>query len=342
MKVLLYAEGKRLIAKSGMGKAIQHQAKALASAGIDYTFDPKDDFDIAHINTYGPGSFLLANRVLRQGRSVVYHAHSSVADIRNSFLFSNQLAPLIGRWMLRCYRLGDRIIAPTPYAGDLLRAGGIGNPISVVSNGIDVDWFQPDAAEGEAFRQRYGYGAEDRVVVAIGLYIERKGILDFVELARRMPDVKFVWFGSTPLFMVPAEIREAVTTELPNLRFPGYVDREEIRAALSGADLFLFPTWEETEGIVLLEALAMRQTVVIRDIPIYEGWLEDGVHLYKAADLETFERRIRGVLDGVLPRTGEQGHAVAAARSIGAVGRQLAAIYESVAKQPVVRHAVNS
>jgi len=157
-----------------------------------------------------------------------------------------------------------------------------------------------------------------------------------------MPDTRFIWFGSTPLFMVPAEVREAVTTELPNLRFPGYVGREEIRAALAGADLFLFPTKEETEGIVLLEALAMRQTVVIRDIPIYEGWLEDGVHLYKAADIDAFEERIRGVLDGTLPRTGEKGHAVAAARSIAAVGRQLADIYESVAKQPVVRHAVSS
>jgi len=171
MKVLLYAEGLRLIAKSGMGKAIQHQAKALASAGVDYTFDPKDDYDVAHINTYGPGSFLLANKVLKQGKGVVYHAHSSVADIRNSFLFSNQFAPLIGRWMLRCYRLGDRIIAPTPYAANLLRTCGIQNPISVVSNGIDVDWFQPDTAEGAAFRKRYGFGADDRVVVAIGLYI---------------------------------------------------------------------------------------------------------------------------------------------------------------------------
>ena len=340
MKVLLYAEGLRLIAKSGMGKAIQHQAKALASAGVDFTFDPKDDYDVVHINTYGPASFLLANKAARLGKGIVYHAHSSVEDIRNSFLFSNQFAPLISRWMLRCYRLGDRIIAPTPYARDLLVKCGIRNPVSVVSNGIDLDWFRQAPSDGTAFRRKYGYHAHDRVVVAIGLYIERKGILDFVSLARRMPDTQFIWFGSTPLFMVPARVREAVTTELPNLKFPGYVGRDEIRAALSGADVFLFPTKEETEGIVLLEALAMRQTVVIRDIPIYEGWLEDGVHLYKAADIDAFETRIRGVLDGTLPRTGEDGYAVAEVRSLEAVGRQLAGIYEAVDQQREIRRTV--
>ena len=48
MKVLLYTESEKVIGKSGLGKAIKHQAMALSSAGIDYTFDLKDDYDILH------------------------------------------------------------------------------------------------------------------------------------------------------------------------------------------------------------------------------------------------------------------------------------------------------
>lgn len=35
---------KKLVARSGVGRALEHQRRALESAGIDYTFDPKDDY----------------------------------------------------------------------------------------------------------------------------------------------------------------------------------------------------------------------------------------------------------------------------------------------------------
>ena len=54
MKVLLYTEGLKTVGKSGLGKAIKHQQKALEYENIEYTLDPKDDYDILHINTYFP------------------------------------------------------------------------------------------------------------------------------------------------------------------------------------------------------------------------------------------------------------------------------------------------
>ena len=46
MKVLLYTEGLKTVGKSGLGKAIKHQMKALDYAKIPYTLDPHDDYDI--------------------------------------------------------------------------------------------------------------------------------------------------------------------------------------------------------------------------------------------------------------------------------------------------------
>ena len=54
MKVLLYTEGLKYVGKSGLGKAINHQMRALDSVKIPYTLDVDDDYDIVHINTYGP------------------------------------------------------------------------------------------------------------------------------------------------------------------------------------------------------------------------------------------------------------------------------------------------
>ena len=52
MKVLLYSEGMKYISKSGLGRAIKHQMKALELNNIEYTTNPKDDFDLMHINTF--------------------------------------------------------------------------------------------------------------------------------------------------------------------------------------------------------------------------------------------------------------------------------------------------
>ena len=48
------------------------------------------------------------------------------------------------------------------------------------------------------------------VIVGIGLYLERKGILDFVELAKRLPEYKFIWFGSSPIAAATSDVKKAL------------------------------------------------------------------------------------------------------------------------------------
>ena len=56
---------------------------------------------------------------------------------------------------------------------------------------------------------------------------------------------------------------------------------------MTAADAFFFPSREETEGIVVLEALASHQDVVVRDIPVYKGWL-DTTSASLATDVDGF------------------------------------------------------
>ena len=331
MKILLYTEGLKHIGKSGLGKALKHQMKALEENNIDYTLNPKEEYDIAHINFYGPKSYFLAKKTKKLGKKVVYHAHSTEEDFRNSFIFSNTFAPLFKKWLIKCYKLGDYIVTPTPYSKKILQTYGLKNPIAAISNGIELSFFEKNVPAGKMFRETYGYKNSDKVIVGIGLYIKRKGILDFVELAKRLPEYKFIWFGSSPLYASPKEIRKAIKkNHLPNLKFPGYVEPNMIKAALSGADLYLFPTFEETEGIPALEALAAKQNLLIRDIPVFSPWLKDGVHCYKAKNVDEFEEKIKKILTGKLPSLVEEGYKVAQKRSIKNTGKYLIEVYNKV------------
>lgn len=332
MKVLLYLEGAKALAKSGVGMALNHQKTALEMNGIEYTTDPKDDYDIAHINTSFVKSYRLAKKAKRKGKKVVVHAHSTMEDFRNSFKFSNVLAPLVKKWLVKMYNTGDVIITPTEYSKKLLEGYGIKKPIYVVSNGIDLEFFKSTPELKAAFRQEYNYTNEDKIVMGVGLYLERKGILDFVELAKRLPQYKFIWFGYLDLKLVPDKIRVAVQTKLPNLHFAGYVQQDKLRHAFASTDLFLFATQEETEGIVILEALASKQNVLVRDIPIYKEWIPEDKGAYKARNIDEFESKIKDILEGKLPNLTEQAYYLAEEKDIKHIGIKLKEIYENLLK----------
>lgn len=329
MKVLLYTENEKILSKSGLGKAIKHQMNALKAVNIEYTTNPKDDFDIAHINFYGLKSYRLAKKLKKQGKKIVYHAHSTEEDFRNSFIFSNQVSKLFKKWLIKCYTLGDAIITPTEYSKKLLQSYGIKNDIYVVSNGVELKNFGHDEKAGREFRKKYNFKKEDKIIVGIGLYIERKGIIDFVELAKQMPKYKFIWFGYSPLIFSRKNVRKAVNTKLNNLTFAGYVEQETICQALNGCDVYIAPTYEETEGITIIEAASCKTNMVVRDIPVFNGWLVDGKNVYKARNVNEFKNKIEEIVSGELPSLVQEAYNIAEERKSENIGEKLKNVYQS-------------
>ena len=332
MKICLYTEGLRAIRKSGLGKAIEHQKRALELANVSYTLNKHEDYDVLHINTYFIKSYFVAKIAKLQGKKVVYHAHSTEEDYKNGFIFSKQTAKFFKWWLITCYRAGDCLVTPTSYSKKLISSYKYleNKKIYAISNGIDLDFFKRDEKLGREFRKQYNIKDDEKVIIGIGLYIERKGIVDFVELAKRLPEYKFIWFGYSPLAASTKEVIKAVNTKLDNLFFPGYVEQEEIKKALSGCDLYLFPTLEETEGIPIVEACACKTKSLIRDIPIFEDWLEDGVNVYKAKDVNEFEIKIKKILNNELPDLTENAYLVAQERDLKNIGKKLKEVYENL------------
>jgi len=332
MKVLLFSQAKKLFSISGLGRAIMHQKCALEANNIDYTEDKNStDYDVIHINTYGPLSRRLAKKARKNKKAVVYHAHSTKEDFMNSFIGSNLIAPLFKKWIVSCYSLGDVIVTPTEYSKRLLKGYGLKQPVIAISNGVDISLYKPCDSDRKEFREKYGYTDRDKVIMSVGLYFERKGILEFVKMAEEMPDCKFIWFGTTPLWTVPRKVRKAVRKKLPNLHFAGYVQPKELKKAYAGTDLFVFMTCEETEGIVLLEALASRQNVLVRDIPVFD-WLTDNKNVYKARDYEQFKELAARIIDGELASLAAEGLSALEDKTIEKIGGRLVEAYSLAIK----------
>lgn len=330
MKVLLYNGGRQLVKESGVGRALSHQEQALSYGNVDFTENPKDDYDVVHINTVLPDAWAMAVKAQKEGKKVVYHGHSTREDFRNSFIGSNTFAPLFGRWLCSCYGKADLVLTPSEYSRKLLTGYGLKVPVAAVSNGIDIDFFRKEEGQRKQFRQKYSCSENEKIVLTVGLPIERKGILDFLKLAEQMPQYRFFWCGHAAKGLIPGKIRKAMKEAPENVRFLGYLNREQLRDAYGGSDLFFFPTKEETEGIVMLEALSMEIPVLVRDIPVYQDWLENGVQVWKEKDRKGFAKKIPEILEGKAPDLTKNGRKTAEERSLRMIGKTLAGLYESL------------
>ena len=328
MRVHLYNGSLDLVGRSGVGQAFFHQKAMLEQAGVTVTESWQGHSDAVHINTVLPDAVFAALRAHLRGETVVYYGHSTMQDFRDSFPGSNLLAPVFRQWLRFCYRLGDFIITPTPYSRSILESYHLHRPIYDLTNGVDTDFFAPDPARRAAFRQTYQLEENTPVVVSAGHYFVRKGVLDFIELARAMPEVKFFWFGYTDPALTPAAVRHAIDQAPGNLHFPGFVSQEQLRDAYCGADVFVFCSHEETEGIVVLEALACGVPVVLRDIPVYDGWLTDGQQVLKRRDLPGCAAAVGDILGGAWPQLSTLGRQTACSRSIAAAGSRLCGLYQ--------------
>jgi glycosyltransferase involved in cell wall biosynthesis len=157
----------------------------------------------------------------------------------------------------------DGVIAPTEKMREMLISDwGITAEwaaIDVVPTGIDVAQFA--RGDNVRFRARYAIADDERMLLYLGRIATEKNvelvIKTFAELVRRGEQkVRFVVAGNGPERYVEKLKKQAVDMGLQNIAWTGFVRGQEWLDAYAAADVLLFPSVTETQGLVVTEALA--------------------------------------------------------------------------------------
>jgi len=150
------------------------------------------------------------------------------------------------------------LIVPSTAMAERLQSYGVAVPFRVVPTGIPLDHF--GRGDGAAFRQRLGLAPETPVALFVGRVAGEKNI-DYLLHAHRqalvsLPELQLVIAGEGPALPALQQLaRELGTSE--RVSFVGYLDRRtELPACYAAADTFVFASRTETQGLVLLEAMA--------------------------------------------------------------------------------------
>jgi len=158
----------------------------------------------------------------------------------------------------------DHLIVPTQQMDDVLKQYGIATPATIIPTGIDLDEFR--GGDGVLFRRAHGIGAEQPVLVTVSRLAAEKNIGFLLEvttiLLAEFPDLVFIVAGEGP-DAEPLRAKARMLGIDKHLRFPGNLDR---RGALldcyRAGDIFVFASPTETQGLVLIEAMALGVPVV--------------------------------------------------------------------------------
>mgnify|MGYP006286069701 CR=1 FL=1 len=290
IKVFVHLEGES-IGIGGLHTSINNQRKAIRRSEVLELVDSPFEADVIHINNIGISSNLLVTLKHFNGVKVVIHAHSLLRNITEGFSVLRRFESAVEKLLKTTYKRGDVLIAPSQFCAEGVKKLVDGSvPIKSFSNGIDLEKYE-DMPDKERMRKKYN--AESPVICSVGNAFERKGVKEFIELGKEFPDRDFFWFGPIQ-WTAGNKIKELIESSPKNVRFTGRI--KNILEAYSLADIFLFPSRQETQGLVLLEAAASSLPIVVRDLPAYT-WIEGGKECLKSSNLEELKQNTRRFLE---------------------------------------------
>ncbi|RLJ03103.1 MAG: hypothetical protein DRP11_01725 [Candidatus Aenigmatarchaeota archaeon] len=268
-------------------------ARELKEKDVDIVFNElRDRSDITHFNFYGPRAFL---KLKLTSKPTIGSTHYTEEEFGETFGGGAFVSSAMWKFVKYMYRNMDALISPSHYTKSLIRRYGIRRPTAVITNGIEPQKFKRDMSARERFRERFNIG-DDILIYSVGYCIPRKGIFTMLRLARRLKEYRFAWVGR--FFKGGKDevrIRKAIERAPRNFLHTGFV--ESITEAHSGGDIFLFASHAENQGIVILEAAATGNPVIVRDLPVYDGWLKNGWNCIKCRNLGEFEEAVRNVAE---------------------------------------------
>ena len=277
------------------------------------------NFDLVHIHTPFIAHFAGLKIAKKLGLPVLETYHTFFEDYLHHYLpaIPKGIAKSLARFISKkqCNQL-DAIIAPSKPMLDVLRSYGVTVPAEVIATGLQESSFAE--ADGNQFRVKHQIPLNKQMLLYVGRVAHEKNIGFLLKVVRRLsvqqPEILLVITGEGPAEHSLHQQVQALGIE-KNVQFIGYLDRNtELNACYKSADIFVFASKSETQGLVLLEAMAQGTPVVAIAELGTASILVEGQGAHIATEDETvFAQKINDLLTNTLARNilGDVGKAYA-------------------------------
>jgi len=303
---------------------------------------PRGHVDLVHIQT----PFVAHYAGARFGRSAGIPCVATYHTFFEEYLhhYVPILPRRIGRFMARHFTRSQcvdvqALIAPSEPMRDVLLEYGVSTPIHVLPTGLPADRFI--AGDAQRFRAQAQIPGGRPLVTYVGRVAHEKNIeflvKVFVEVRRTVPAAMLVIAGEGPARESLRQMVARLGLER-DVHFAGYLDRNTaLLDCYAAANVFVFASRTETQGLVLLEAMAQGAPIVSTAELGTRSVLKAGCGaLVVDEQLQPFSAAVTRLLqdENLRNELAERGRTYAKTWSSAVMARRLADLYESLRLSP--------
>lgn len=292
---------------------------------------PRMPFDLIHVHSLFFVGCLGAFLAHRRATPLVFTYHTRWTEYAHYLPISRGLTQAQAVWISRefCNRCSE-VVTPTAEIANVLRDYGVHTDIAVIPTGVDLDAFRGGSPDANAIRT----SAAGPLVLYAGRLGKEKNVamvIDaFAVVAQQRPAARLAIVGCGP----HEEALRAQAGALPcasRIAFTGALDKPELGSYYRAADAFAFASTTETQGLVLVEALAHGLPVAAIDCPVSREVVGPHAGVLCAEQPGALADAILALIDASADerrRRAEAAHAAALPYSIERLTDELLAVYE--------------
>ncbi len=226
----------------------------------------KKDFDIVH--GHAVGSISLGGLFFARLKKIpyVYTYHTMLTDYSHYFLYGILRPKTIRKISRISCNACDYIIAPSKKVKEELIYQGVKKPIAVIPTGIDVNKFQ--GLRKDFLRKKLNIKKNEKILLHTGRLGKEKSvdflIYAFNHILKKAANTHLVIVGFGTELNYLKNLTKRLKLE-KNIHFLGLVEYKKMPFVYNGADIFVFSSKTETQGLVVLEAMAAKLPIVSLD-----------------------------------------------------------------------------
>lgn len=281
----------------GVGSAYSEQLALIKESNVfDISINSnKSDFDIYHIHTVNLGYRLRMNH---RHLNVVY-VHFIPSHNDGSIKLWKPADYIFRKYAEGLYKKADELVVVNPYfISDLEKLGINKDKITYIPNYVSKgNFYKLDDKSIADAKCKYNIPQDQFVVLGCGQIQTRKGFDDFVETAKRNPDMFFVWVGGFSFGKITdgySKYKKLLQNLPQNMINISIIDRKYMNEVFNCIDVLFMPSYLELFPMTILEVANISKPILLRDLELYKPILFDKYLAGK--DPETFSEKLRKLM----------------------------------------------
>jgi len=237
----------------------------------------KEKIEIIQINTATYLGWQTLRGARKLGIPVVLGFHTQIENVippHFSSLVFYVPRKITEGWFSYFYRKGNLVITPSYFAAQILQryTHNSHNSFKVISNGVNLEKFNPqkiNQKKEKKFKRKYSLEDSKFIILYVGRLDYEKNVPYLFKIMKSLKEKRENFFGIKLLIVGKGFLENELKKKRKKIGmerkiiFTGFLKEDDLLCAYACADIFILPSLAELQSISTLEAMAMKNVIMV-------------------------------------------------------------------------------